>query len=251
MAVLLSRMHIKRADWVMFGLLVASAAIGFLYILVNALTTQYSGNLFLPTPWIYSSPMGLILTLVGIEMRSTMPRTGILLRAIGFFFLIAVVENASLAYGVQFTPFSTVDTSIAAFDRLLGFDVVTAMDWTNARPLVHRVFSIGYESLVYQLLAVPILLTLAQRHKAVDDLFISIMISFVIGTAIYYFFPTLAPAGVIQDPHFTAYQHDTSLKFNEIHHHLPITRQAGGLIGFPSFHVVWAVLLAYACRSVR
>jgi len=108
-----------------------------------------------------------------------------------------------------------------------------------------------YSLMGAQLAIVPMLLALLMQKRAVQVLLISLLISFFIGTTIYYFFPTIAPASMFHDPNFALQQHDTFIKFYEIHHGLPITTAQGGLIAFPSFHVVWAVMLAYSFRHKK
>jgi membrane-associated phospholipid phosphatase len=36
------------------------------------------------------------------------------------------------------------------------------------------------------------------------------------------------------------------MKFYQVHHFQAVTTMLGGMIAFPSFHVAWSVLLAYA-----
>ena len=84
--------------------------------------------------------------------------------------------------------------------------------------------------------------------RAVMTFMFALLISYFIGTLIYYFFPTIAPAALFHSPLFTFQEHDTYIKFYEIHHHLMPTTTQGGMIAFPSFHVIWASLLIYVTR---
>ena len=95
----------------------------------------------------------------------------------------------------------------------------------------------------------PIVLALLLEKRAIKVYLLAMLLASIVGFSIYYFFPTTAPASVFFDKNFTPFQHDTFIKFFEIHHHLPITTTQGGLIAFPSFHVIWAALLAYSLKN--
>ncbi|EKD77869.1 MAG: hypothetical protein ACD_42C00141G0001, partial [uncultured bacterium] len=118
-------------------------------------------------------------------------------------------------------------------------------------PFVHSIFHFTYESLVFELLGIPILLTIFGAQKQLGIFYIAQLSSLFIGNFIYYFYPTMAPSGVFHSPYFTAAQHDTSLRFYDVHHYIKFTTTEGGLIAFPSFHVVWAILLTNCCRAKK
>jgi membrane-associated phospholipid phosphatase len=73
--------------------------------------------------------------------------------------------------------------------------------------------------------------------------------SLLIGFIVYYFFPTTAPASVLHSDYFIKEQLATGLKFTQIHQYIQPTTLDGGLIAFPSFHVIWAWLCLYLIRS--
>ena len=68
---------------------------------------------------------------------------------------------------------------------------------------------------------------------------------------IYYFFPTVAPASEFNSQFFVAAQYATATKFHQMHSYQPITTADGGLIGFPSFHVIWGLLCIYLVKDIR
>ena len=93
------------------------------------------------------------------------------------------------------------------------------------------------------LVIVPIVLIIFQEKIELHAFYQFIMRSTVIGFLIYFFFPSCGPASFFPKEFFEYYQLDNSLKFQQIHHGLYPTTELGGLIAFPSFHVIWA----YAC----
>lgn len=236
------------SDRIIALLCLISLLVGLSYITVNAYTTQFAGNLFQDPSWVVLAPMALVMMGLGGYLRCFMPRSGFIIRSFALLFIVATVQQAALAYGIQFTPFPTIDLSLLRADQWLGFDSLAVLQWTHQHPLVLNTLETAYNGLILQLMLVPCLLTLLQQHRALNVFLMAMLMAFLLGTTIYYFFPTIAPAGILQSPYFTEEQLATSLKFFQLHHHLPITTVEGGLIAFPSFHVAWAVLLAYLCR---
>ena len=51
---------------------------------------------------------------------------------------------------------------------------------------------------------------------------------------IYYFFPTIAPAGIMHSPYFNDTHFGLVTRYYEIHQSLPISVLGSGIISFPS-----------------
>ena len=75
--------------------------------------------------------------------------------------------------------------------------------------------------------------------------------SSIIGSLIYYFFPSSGPAGIFRSADFFPVQLLTHLKYEQVHSFQPVTTLLGGLIAFPSFHVAWSILATYAALPKR
>ncbi len=54
---------------------------------------------------------------------------------------------------------------------------------------------------------------------------------------------------MIDSPFFTEAQRATGIKFTQIHAHTKPDTFKGGMIAFPSFHVIWAWLCAFLIRD--
>ncbi len=242
--------YVKSDTRLVFGFCGLTLLLGFGFILVNTLTSDFSGNLYLPYRWLLVSPVILALTLLGMYALPHSPRSAFVTKSYGTYFFI-FVSLAVLTTGAQYTPFHVIDPLLLKADHAIGFNSLTLIDWTASHPIFHHIFSSAYEALTYELFLVPFVLALLQVEKALNTYFLAVMISFLIGMTFYYFFPSINPQFLLHDPHFTNQQHATFIKFFEIHHHLPVTTQQGGMIAFPSFHVIWAILLTYATKNKK
>ncbi len=238
--------YVMAEDRIIIVLAAVALLIGAIYISINSLTTHFHGALYMPTKWLYLAPILFILTIFALYARNITPRIAFFTRSYGLYFLI-YVTLAVLTTGVQYTPFHLIDQHLAHIDQALGFNSVGLINWTYAHPLANKIFSIAYDSIGFQLFLVPLFIAFLMEKKSINIYFYATLFSYLIGTTIYYFFPTAGPTAVFHDPHFLAVQHDTYTKYLEVHHHLAITTTNGGMIAFPSFHVIWSTILAYVC----
>ena len=227
------------------GLILLTALLGGVLMFINAITTHFSGCFYLPVRWAILSPCILGLTLFGLYARTLSPKLAFFTRSYGTYFFI-LVAFAILVSGIQYTPFATIDAHLIQWDQYLGFNTPALMHWTAVHPIIQKLFESFYEFLNIEMVLIPLLLGVFKNHRMVDRFFITILIAFLIGTLIYYFFPTSSPVSMFHSPYFLSGEHATYLKFYQIHHYQTLTSASGGLISFPSFHVIWAILLSYA-----
>lgn len=240
--------YFKNEDKIILLSLLAAGTVGLTYILINAFGPQFSGNTFVNWQFFIGFPVMAALFALSLFARKISPRIGLVTWTYTTYFFM-LLGLGTLVYGTQFTPFHPIDAPLIKIDQLLGFNQTALLNWTYAHHQVAILFNQAYSMIGLELSFIPLVLALLLQKRAVIVLFMAITFSFIVGTAIYYFFPTTAPASMFFDPHFALQQQDTFIKFFEIHHHLPITTQEGGLIAFPSFHVVWCVVLAYALKN--
>ena len=244
------KQYLGTEDKIILTSLLAALAIGVVYIVVNAFGMQYNGNEFVNWQFFLGLPLMLALYSVALLAKKLSPRMGLVTWTYTTYFFM-LLGLGTLVYGTQFTSFHPIDTTLVNIDQMLGFNQTALLNWTYAHHTIARLFNQAYSLIGFELSFIPLILALLLDKRAVNVLFMGIIFSFIVGTALYYFFPTTAPASVFFDPHFASQQQDTFIKFFEIHHHLPITTQEGGLIAFPSFHVIWCVLLAYALKNKK
>lgn len=150
-----------------------------------------------------------------------------------------------MTIAAQYTPFKPIDKVIIEFEAAVNLDLIKMMTWTNQYPAFKALLVSAYASLIYQIALLPLFMILIQQWQRVRAYCCLMLISTIIGFSFYYFFPTTAPASNLNSLLFSASQHATGIKFNEIHAHLLPTTIDGGLIALPSFHVIWAWFALY------
>lgn len=150
---------------------------------------------------------------------------------------------------IQYTPFPPIDQHIMHWSEWMHIDFVRMLAWSNAHPKLYTSMEFIYESLTYQLTYLPLILICLGRFERLHEYYFLLLLTALIGFSFYYFFPTTAPASVIDSPYFTQAQHATELKFKQIHNHIQPSTREGGMIAFPSFHVIWAWLCVWLVRD--
>ncbi|MCX7121446.1 MAG: phosphatase PAP2 family protein [Gammaproteobacteria bacterium] len=186
----------------------------------------------------------------GITIQNEYPRSSTFIWGMGLFFWTIFI-NLVWASALQTTPFPPIDDTLVKIDQWMRISTTDLMAWTHTHPHIHHMLNFIYASIILELIFIPITLAIFNARKALGIFFIAQLFSFFIGGAIYYFFPTMAPSGVLHSPYFSLAEHDTSMRFYQVHHFLKVTSAKGGLIAFPSFHVVWVILLTYACVNKK
>jgi len=242
--------YVDKEMYLAYGLILLLMIIGFIYIGINALTARYVGFNYIPWRWIFLSPFILGVTLLAITARKNTPKLAKFTYSYGTFFFLAL-SFAVMTTGVQLTPFPTIDSFLAKLDQAMGVDTPALMAWTAQHVYIHKILLTVYNFLYVEIVAIPLILPFFKNSKSVNTFFMTMLIAFLIGTTIYYFFPTAAPASVFKSPYFMPSEHATYIKFYKVHHGQEVTSGDGGLIAFPSFHVAWAVILTYATYSKK
>jgi membrane-associated phospholipid phosphatase len=230
------------------GLVVVAALIGCVYMIINDLTHHYAGFNYLPLRWIILAPVIFALLILAMYAQDKTPQISFFTITYAAYFFV-ILSFAVLTNGMQYTPFPTIDKNLLHLDQLIGFNSIALIQWTAAHPPIKKLFELVYEFLDVEMFLVPLLLPWFFAKKRVYELLITMLVVFLLGTSIYYFFPTAAPTSVLHSSYFLPAEYATSTKFYQIHHYLPVTTGDGGMIAFPSFHVVWAIILSYSLRG--
>lgn len=228
-------------------LAILSIVLSTIIIGLNYQFFHFTGNNYCPFE-IYTTSTLLVLLFLGAYSQggldSRLTKTFSLLLI--YFFVLAVVIFDTNA--VQYTPFSPIDQNIVKFEPI---DILPIIEWTKQHDVLKNILADIYNSLSIELILIPCLLIVNLRHEQLYEYLILILCTALIGFGFYYFFPTTAPASILQSEYFAPYQRATGIKFHEIHNHLPPSTIEGGLVSFPSFHVIWSWLNLYALRSFR
>lgn len=200
--------------------------------------------------WLLSLPGVLLILLVAQYIEAEKPRLSLVVQTFSTMFVITIaIEFLTMA--VQLTPMPLYDHAFARFDAMLGINVAAIKQWMVAHQPLYRLFVWIYESLNVQLILGPLLLALLLQRRSLQVFFVAILISTLVGFTIYYVIPTTDPAAIYKSTHFLPGEYAIINRYAEIHQHRPAYGCLGGLIGFPSFHVIWACCTAYAYRRVK
>lgn len=237
--------YIMPDDRLILALAIVTFLIGMVYIVINKLIMQYTGILYVPNYFIYLAPIFIGLTFLSFYAREHSPLMASITRTYGLYYCI-VVALGVLTTGIQYTPFPLIDHHLARIDAFFGYNSVAVLNWTYNHPHFKTFLEYAYDAIGPELFIIPLFLGVMKDRRSVNIYFYAIIFSYLIGTTIYYFLPTAGLTVVFSDPHFMKLEHDTYLKFMEVHLREVITTYQGGMIAFPSFHVIWSILVAHA-----
>lgn len=142
----------------------------------------------------------------------------------------------------QLTPNATIDHILMKVEFL---PLINYLKWVHQHSAISNALFLIYNSLQYLLFFVPVVAYFI-GNRTFKNFVQYFILSSAFGFTFYYCFPSCGPASVFSEQYFYNFQHANHIKFFEIHHGLPPSTIEGGLIAFPSFHVIWA----WACTRI-
>ncbi len=156
-----------------------------------------------------------------------------------------------LTYAVATMRLPWADARLAAFDATFGFSAGAAVAWTVAHPTFDLCMRLVYSSVFLQIIAVIVVLGFTADRRL--DLFVTrFMLAGLLTSAIFLFLPAQGSCAYF---HLTTpdYYVDIIKELNRLRAGVAVVswRNAQGIVTFPSFHTVWAVLLMVAFRGRR
>jgi len=215
---------------------------------INATHTHYFGNNYFPLNMVWVSTALLLIYCGFCLLYNANNQITQRIKEVCFFFgSMALIILGT--HAIQYTPFSPIDHQIMHWGEWMHVDLAHLVAWSSAHPKLYRIMELSYDSLTYQLTYLPLILILLGRFERLHEYYCLLLVTALIGFSFYYFFPTTAPASVIDSPYFTEAQHATELKFKQIHNHIKPSTLEGGMIALPSFHVIWAWLCVWLVRD--
>ncbi|WED44417.1 phosphatase PAP2 family protein [Legionella cardiaca] len=217
---------------------------------INTSVFKYPGNNYFP-PDVFLIAVLLFLALIGSYLQFGRGSIAVKItkELIYYFLVMSVIALATNA--IQYTPFAPIDNQLIELENSLHINVNSIVAWTVSHSWLTTLLVHIYDSLPYQMSILPVVTIFMRKFFYMREYYCLLLISALIGFALYYFYPTVAPASVINSPLFTPEQYATGIKFKEIHQHLPPSTMEGGMIAFPSFHAIWAWLCLYLVRWSR
>lgn len=213
----------------------------------NAFTHQYQlidfPHLLLKHPWLASS---LALYILGFILYKKYPNISFFFKTIGMLYVVVfVMLFADMA--VSTTPFSLHNQWLNEIDLWLGFNLGAFVSTIRQHHLLYVSFSVIYILLFSALKVIPLTLAAIGEKKAVYRYVINFLISCLLGFVIYYFWPSTDASSIVHSIKFNFLQYHINTQFHQLHHYEPSKFYQAGFISFPSYHTIWAILLAYAC----
>ncbi|VVD62905.1 PAP2 family protein [Pandoraea pneumonica] len=174
----------------------------------------------------------------------------------GIMWIATLAVFASLALIFQYLTvtlsFPEIASTLVAADSRLGFDWPAAYYWVKARPWLDAIFSMAYQSGIFQLALIPFILIVTNNVRYYAEF----VIQFIVASAFVIFIATPFPAESAY-VHFNIRDLGTASTvadfwlFRSGRFHELTLQSMQGLVSLPSFHTVLAVLFAYAVRHVR
>ena len=218
--------------------------------LYNFWVTEYPGNNYFSILLFMPSVM-IAITYVWYELYwgSLKWPKRFILESMLYLGVAVILTVASIA--AQYTPFSPIDNTLIAIERLCHIDLELIINWTNHHPALQRALMSNYDSIYLELYLIPIGVLIVHRYAYVREFCFLLLVTYIIGIIFYYVFPTTGPASILKQASFLDVQYATGLKFWQIHHHIQPSTSDGGLISMPSFHIIWAWLCTYMVRFNR
>src|SRR3990167_2675466 len=177
---LLSASQLAKRTTFVLGLALLAILLGCLCMIINQLTTHYTGFNYLPWRWVIFAPIIFALLLLGLYAQDKSPRLAFFTVTYCTYFFI-IFAFALLTIGIQYTPFPTIDHYLLAPDQRLGFNTLTLMQWTAQQPRIKIIFELAYEFLNIEIIVIPLLLGLLHQETRVFRLFVMMLVAFMLG----------------------------------------------------------------------
>lgn len=144
------------------------------------------------------------------------------------------------------------DEQLARMDAFLGFDWAAMFGWLLAHPLPFLTLGMVYNTFIPQILGAIVFFSLAARSDRARELLWALMLSALATVAVAAALP--AACACIELGTRPPEMFDHLADFTALRAGLPsafVLSQSKGIVTFPSFHTVAAVLLIYAFRGRR
>lgn len=182
---------------------------------------------------------GLILELAGFAQRIAQTSNYLAL------WLGKIVVCSTFSYLCTTLAFPLLDATFSRIDAALGFHWLAWYKFVQAHPILHKALSLAYVSLIPQTFIAVVFFSHAARTARARELWWTTIISLLICCVVSAFLPALGayPYHQMESPEVAEI---LSLRSGATRY-LSVL-MVKGLIAFPSFHMVGAVLLSYAYR---
>jgi membrane-associated phospholipid phosphatase len=243
--------ELSSAERLLLGVAIGTEVLAFIL-------SQLFGRVVYWTPFLCSYLAALGFVIVGAYVRTTKgkPRIALILQGIGFY-MAFMSASSVLIYTLLPLPNPMVDTFLTQTGHWIGYDWGAFVATMIQYPMVSFLLGVVYHSALFQLLLTIGLLAYYGRSVELYRFILVAMIALTITVAIWWRWPSVGYVGVL--PYSVDEMNAAGLYFKPNKGEL-LTRliQEGpsaiypgaitGVVGFPSFHTVMALLVAWYCR---
>jgi hypothetical protein len=183
--------------------------------------------------------LGLILEMAGLAHR---------IAQISYYlslWLGKIVVGSTFSYLCTTLAFPLLDARFSIIDSALGFHWIAWFKFVQAHPVLHKALALAYVSLIPQTFIAVLFFSRAAQMARARELWWTTIMSLLICCIVAGFLPALGayPYHQMESPEVAEI---LSLRSGATQY-LSVL-MVKGLIAFPSFHMVGAVLLSYAYR---
>jgi membrane-associated phospholipid phosphatase len=174
----------------------------------------------------------------------------------GYTLVAAVFTYVTTIWGAD-RPFW--DARFLAADRALGFDWVGWLTWLNKHPTLARVLEWTYGSVLKQIPILILCLAVMRRHRRLQVVLLSLQLSLIVCALGAYFVPAIGTyehLGIqeaVHHPDIALTARDLPVaEVHQLRGSAPVVAMSRieGVIVFPSFHMVLAIVLAWGFWAV-
>ena len=155
-------------------------------------------------------------------------------------------------YALATTARPLADPTLAYIDGTMGFSAADVVGWVNARPKLEWALRLVYFSLIPQTILTIVWLGLGNQRERLDKFLVRFMLGALLTAVGFYLLPAVGTCASYDLPvnvcHQKFIEHFAALRDGSLT--LVSWRNAEGLMTFPSFHTIWAVLLIAAFYRV-
>jgi hypothetical protein len=236
-----ARLSLSRGDRLAWAVIAA-------FWLVDLLLAPRVG-IAIVRPDLYVLPVCILLPSAAFYLWRGESRPFHLTHCLARFYALAV-GAAVLSYIAARTPMPLADALFARADRALGFDWPAWYAVVRSHPRLETAFAVAYASMSPQTVAAVIGFALLGQRRRGDEAIWALALSII---------PTLAISAVLPaegawahfgfaagDPPVSLEQF-LALRADRLHMLNPA--DLGGIITFPSYHAVWAILVPWLLRG--
>lgn len=182
-----------------------------------------------------------------------------MLEALLFLFVIGP-PLAIMDYPLEALAFPLRDAEFAAIDQAMGFDWLSHLTWLSHHPMTSQLLVLAYGTCTVQLAVVVVLLSLIKQFEhlkeflflfVVTALIVSVISTLLPAEGAYIFHQPADALRIMGDktPGITHLEQVRALRDGAMQ--IVDLDRAEGLATFPSFHAIFAILLAWATRARR